>query len=175
MTPLAGFVAAIIAGWIIRDPRRAAAAVIVPFAAVLAAQTWILASGRGINPPSTVTFPDAIGYWVFQAFFLAFALGIAAELSALRKSRATDEDLAATSRRTVQASALLVVLAAAFVTGSLLNSSPVLHHNTSSPLPLSGVVGIAADVVSLVVLSVLVIRSRRARITARVAVAGGQQ
>lgn len=42
MTPLAGFVAAIIAGWIIRDPRRAAAAVIVPFAAVLAAQTWIL-------------------------------------------------------------------------------------------------------------------------------------
>jgi hypothetical protein len=37
------------------------------------------------------------------------------------------------------------------------------------------VVGIAADVVSLVVLSVLVIRSRRARITARVAVAGGQQ
>ena len=26
MTPLAGFVAAIIAGWIVRDPRRAAAA-----------------------------------------------------------------------------------------------------------------------------------------------------
>ena len=53
MTPLAGFVAAILAGWIIREPRRAAAAVLVPFLAVLAVQTWTLASGYGVNPPST--------------------------------------------------------------------------------------------------------------------------
>ena len=54
MTPLAGFVAAILAGWIIREPRRAAAAILVPFLAVLAVQTWTLAAGHGDNPPSTI-------------------------------------------------------------------------------------------------------------------------
>ena len=83
MTPLAGFVAAVIAGWIIRDPRRAAAAVVVPFLAVLAAQTWILASGRGDNPPSTV---HGLSYWIFQAIFLAFALGITTQLAILRRA-----------------------------------------------------------------------------------------
>ena len=55
------------------DPRRAAGAIIVPFLAVLAAQTWILASGRGDNPPSTV---HGISYWIVQAIILAVALGI---------------------------------------------------------------------------------------------------
>ena len=78
MTPLAGFVAAILAGWIIREPRRAAAAVLVPFLAVLAVQTWTLASGRGDNPPSTI---HGVSYWVVQAIILAFALGIATQLA----------------------------------------------------------------------------------------------
>src|SRR5271169_974503 len=55
MTPLAGFIAAIIAGWIVRDPRRAAATVVVPFLIVLAMQTWGIAAGYGVSPPSTVT------------------------------------------------------------------------------------------------------------------------
>ena len=65
MTPLAGFIPAIIAGWLIRDPRRAAAAVVVPFLAVLAVQTWSIADGYGHSPPSTITsFPGrwAIGW-----------------------------------------------------------------------------------------------------------------
>jgi hypothetical protein len=162
MTPLAGFVAAIIAGWIIRDPRRAAAAVLVPFAAVLAAQTWILASGHGTNPPSTV---HGISYWIFQAIFLAFALGIAAQLASVRRARTT-ADNAATNRRTAQGAGLLLVLTAAFVTGYLLDAHPVLHHNPNSPMPATGVVGIVALVVSLIVLSVLNIRGRRAVIAA---------
>ena len=78
MTPLAGFVAAILAGWIIREPRRAAAAVLVPFLAVLAVQTWTLAAGHGDNPPSTI---HGVSYWVVQAIILAFALGIATQLA----------------------------------------------------------------------------------------------
>jgi hypothetical protein len=164
MTPLAGFVAAIIAGWMIRDPRRAAAAVVLPFLAVLAAQTWILASGRGINPPSTVTpFSHAIGYWVFQAIFLAFSVGIAAELSALRRARSAADDDAQAGRRTMWAGALLAGLTAVFLLGYLLDSSPVRHHNANSPLPLSGAIGIVLLVGTLAVLSVLTIRERRAR------------
>ena len=99
MTPLAGFVIAIIAGWIVRDPRRAAAAVVVPFLAVMAAQSWILASGQGVSPPSTVTsWPGLIRYWAVQAIFLALALGIAAELSTLRRRRMPPDDGSAGSR-----------------------------------------------------------------------------
>jgi hypothetical protein len=163
MTPLAGFVAAVIAGWIIRDPRRAAAAVLVPFLAVLAAQTWTLASGRGINPPST---PNTVSYWVFQAVFLAFALGITTQLASWRRARSAPGDGAGASRRALQASALLIVLTAAFVPVYVLDAHPVLHHNANSPLPVTGLFGIAACIVSLIVVSVLNIRVRRAAIAA---------
>ena len=159
MTPLAGFVAAILAGWIIREPRRAAAAILVPFLAVLAAQTWTLAAGRGHNPPSTI---NGVSYWIFQAVFLAFALGIATQLASWRRARSAADDAAGASHRALQASAVLLVLTAAFVTVYVLNSPPVLHHTTSSPIPLTGEVGILACIVSLVVVSVLNIRQRRA-------------
>jgi amino acid transporter len=158
MTPLAGFVAAILAGWIIREPRRAAAALIVPFLAVLAAQTWALASGHGNNPPSTV---HGISYWVVQAVILAFALGITTQLASVLRARSAAGDGAGPGRRARQATVLLLVLTAAFVTGVVLTSHPVLHHNANSPLPLYGVVGILACVVSLVVLTLLNIRGRR--------------
>ena len=51
MTPWAGFVAAVVAGWMVRDPRRAVATVIVPFLVVLATQSWMIASGRAVSPP----------------------------------------------------------------------------------------------------------------------------
>jgi hypothetical protein len=159
MTPLAGFVAAILAGWIIREPRRAAGAILVPFLAVLAVQTWTLAAGHGDNPPSTI---HGVSYWVVQAVFLAFALGIATQLASWRRARSAADDAAGASHRALQASAVLLVLTAAFVTAYVLDSHPVLHHNTSSPIPLTGVVGILACIVSLVVVSVLNIRQRRA-------------
>jgi amino acid transporter len=170
MTPLAGFIAAIIAGWIIRDPRRAAAAVLVPFLAVLAVQTWSLAAGHGDNPPSTI---HGVSYWVVQAIILAFALGIATQLAIVLRARTAgagagdgdgdgDGDGAGASRRALQATAVLLVLTAAWVIGFVLESKPVLHHNTSSPLPWYGLVGILACVVSVVVLTVLHIRQRRA-------------
>ncbi len=71
MTPLAGFIVAVLAGWLIRDPRRAAAAVVVPFLAVLAVQTWGIATGYDHSPPSTITsFPGMLGYWLVQVIIL---------------------------------------------------------------------------------------------------------
>jgi Na+-driven multidrug efflux pump len=159
VTPLAGFVAAILAGWIIREPRRAAAAVLVPFLAVLAVQTWTLAAGRQDNPPSTI---NAVSYWIVQAIILAVALGIATQLAIVLRSRSTGGDDAGASRRALQATAVLLILTAAFLTGVVLTSKPVPHHNASSPLPWYGVVGILACVASVLVLTVLHIRLRRA-------------
>ena len=163
MTPLAGFVAAILAGWIIREPRRAAAAVLVPFLAVLAVQTWTLAAGHGDNPPSTI---HGVSYWVVQAIILAFALGIATQLAIVLRGRPSGQtvagDGAGASRRALQATAVLLVLTAAYLTGIVLTSKPVLHHNASSPLPWYGVAGILACVASVIVLTVLHIRLRRA-------------
>jgi amino acid transporter len=168
MTPLAGFVAAVIAGWIIRDPRRAAAAVVVPFLAVLAAQTWTLASGHGDNPPSTV---HGISYWVVQVIILAVALGITTQLAILRRARLGPDDAGDVSRRALQATALLLVLTAVFLTGYLLDAHPVLHHNPNSPLPPQGTAGILLSLVTLVVLTVLHIRQRRASTREKLAAA----
>ena len=158
MTPLAGFVAALLAGWIIREPRRAAAAVLVPFLAVLAVQTWSLAAGHGDNPPSTI---HGVSYWVVQAIILAFALGITTQLAIVLRGRSAAGDSADASRRTLQATALMLVLTAAFVIGFVLESKPVLHHNANSPLPWYGATGILVCVVSVVVLTVLHLRQRR--------------
>lgn len=84
MTPPVGFLVALIAGFVVRGPRRAMAAVVPPWLAVLAVQTWFLGSGRGVNPASTVRDPS---YWAVQAIFFAFALAIAAGLSDWRSYR----------------------------------------------------------------------------------------
>ena len=170
MTPWTGFVAAIIAGWIIRDPRRAIAPVVVPFLVVLATQSWILAAGRGISPPSTVTpFPQSLSYWVVQAIFLALALGIAAELAALRRARALPPGGAGAGRRTALAWGLLAGLTALFVTGALLDTSPVRHHSANGAPPLQGLIAIVLCVVTFGVLSAATIRARRAAAKANLA------
>lgn len=163
MTPWAGLVAAIIAGWIIRDPRRAAATALFPFLAVLAMQSWIIADGRAVSPPNTVTpFPQSAGYWLVQAVFLALAFGIAAELGALRRGRKLMRDAAETARRTLLASAVLAGLTVVFLIGYWLNSSPVQHHSANGAPPPQGTVGILLCVLTLAVLSVMTIRVRRA-------------
>ncbi len=163
MTPLAGFVAAIIAGWIVRDPRRAAAVTLVPFLIVLAMQTWDIAAGDGVSPPSTVTpFPGAIGYYVFQVIFLGLALGIAAELAVLRRARKPAGDSTGAGRRMALAAVLLAGLAVVFDASWLLDTAPVRHHSADGAPPAQGLAGIGLCIVTFVVLSVLTIRNRRA-------------
>ena len=72
MTPIAGFFLAVITGSIVREPRKAAATVILPYLAIMAAQTWDIANGYGISPPDTVTpFSGAISYWRRRAIDVA--------------------------------------------------------------------------------------------------------
>jgi hypothetical protein len=163
MTPIAGFVIAIIAGWIVRAPHRAIAAVVVPYLAVLAAQSWIIASGRGVSPPSSVTgWPELIGYWAVQAVFLALGIGIAAELSTLRRRRMppADADAGANHRFTL-ALGVLAALTTVFVVAYLLDSAPVSHHSADGTPPVQGFVGMFLCIVTFLALSVVTLLGRR--------------
>jgi hypothetical protein len=158
MTPLAGFIAAVIAGWLIRDPRRAAAAVIVPFLAVLAAQSWGIAAGYDHSPPATITsFPGTLGYWLVQVIILAPALGIAAELGA-RRARG---GAGVSGRRMVAVSALLTFGAVVFDAVYAAQVSPVRHHLANGSPPAWGFAGMGLLIVTLVVLSALLLWARR--------------
>jgi hypothetical protein len=184
MTPLAGLIMAIIAGWFVRGPRQAAATVIAPFLAVLGAQTWRIAVGDGSSPPRTVIgLPQAIGYWVIQAIFLALALGIGAQLGFLRARRTAQRQAATgSSRRAVIVSVILAVPTAVFVGLYVAGSSPVPHHAASGSPPAQGFLGIILCVVAFAALSVLTVQARRsaARVEregaeAGAAVAGGRR
>jgi hypothetical protein len=173
MTPLAGFILALIAGWLVPNPRRAAAVVVIPFLAVLTAQTWGIAAGRGVSPPDTVTpLSGAISYYVFQAVFLALALGIAAELATLRARSAAHRD-PASWRPVLMALAIGSGLTAAFLAAYLVTSAPVLHHSSEGAPPPQGIIGIGLLFVTVIVLGILVRRGRRA--VARPGTAAGQQ
>jgi hypothetical protein len=174
MTPLAGFVAALIAGWIIRDPRRAAITATVPFLIVMIVQTLGIDAGDGVSPPSTV-YPingTSIGYYVVQAILLGFTLGIAIELAALRRARMPADDQAGVGRRTALAAAVLAVLTAVTWAVWVLVEAPVSHHSSAGSPPPQGLIGIGLLIVSLAVLSVPTIRDWRAAKRAQLAAGG---
>jgi hypothetical protein len=174
MTPLAGLIVAIAAGWFVRGPLRAASIVVVPFLAVLGAQTWRIAAGDGTSPPGTVIgFPQAIGYWVIQAIFLTLALGIAAELAFLRARRALlRQPTAAGGRGAVIVSAILAVPTAVFVAVYVAGSAPARHHAASGSPPAQGFAGIILCLAVLAALSVLTLKARRSAARAERAGAG---
>src|SRR5215470_4365026 len=107
---MAGFIIAIVAGWLVHDARRAAATVVIPWLGVLGVGAWLLAAGRDDSPPSTVThFPQAIGFWTVQIVSLALALGIAAMLGSLRARQDVSRGRAGRAgRQAVLATAILV-------------------------------------------------------------------
>jgi hypothetical protein len=173
MAPLTAFILALIAGWLVPNPRRAAAAVVIPFLAVLTAQTWGLAAGRGVSPPDTVTpLPGAISYYVFQAVFLALGLGIAMELATLRARSAAHRD-PASWRPVLMALAIESGLTALFLAAYLATSAPVQHHSSAGAPPPQGIIGIGLLFVTVIALGILVRRGRRA--VARAGTAAGQQ
>jgi hypothetical protein len=152
MTPLAGFIAAIVAGWFIRDARRAIGAVIVPFLAVLAIQTYGIGAGYGHSPPSTVlSYPGAISYWVVQIIILAPALFIAAGLGSLRTGN---------GRSAVKVSAGLTLAAGVFDIIDALYAAPVRHHLANGSPPWYGFAGMGVLAVFVVVLGALLLRRR---------------
>jgi hypothetical protein len=168
MTPIAGFIIAVVAGWLVRDGRRATALVVIPWLGVLAVQTWILAAGDGVSPPSTVSqFPQAIGYWAVQAGFLAFPLGIAAMLGSLRARDGLPGDLTgrldSIKAQTAITAAILAVATTVFLASAVLTAAPVRHHSAEGTPPLIGFVGMALCVTSFAALSVVSIWRYRAR------------
>jgi hypothetical protein len=160
MTVLAAFFLAIIAGWIVREPRRAALTVILPYLAMVAVQTWGLANGYGINPPSTVTpFSGAISYYVVQVIFLLFAMAIAAELAVVR-ARASVPPFAGPWLRVAVATAIGATGTLWLLVGWLADAKLVTHHSTSG-MPLVAVLGIGLNVIGVIALGVAAIMARR--------------
>ena len=167
MTPIAGFFIAIIAGWIVREPRRAAAIVIPPYLAVVAVQTWALADGYGISPPSTVTPLSGAGsYYLVQLIFGLTTVAIAAELAVVRRYAAARKGTPADSPvapwyRAAAASAIcttgVLVLLVAWLSGAKL----VAHHSAQGTTPAQGVAGIGLSLTGFVVLGVAAILARR--------------
>jgi hypothetical protein len=166
MTPIAGFVIAIIAGLVVKNGRWAAAVILVPWLIVLGYQSWYIASGRAVSPPSTITaFPSATGYWLVQAIILAPALGIAALLGASRSHQLLGRD--GLARRAWEASALGVAAAVIIILLGFVwfrqegGTVFVAHHSTDGSPPVIGMVGLLVSFVTCAGLGVMALRRRR--------------
>ncbi len=147
MTGTVGIVLAVVAGWLVADRRKVVNVVVLPYLAVLVVQTWGIAVGDAVSPPSTVdSFPSAIGYYLVQVLILALALGIALQISALRFRGAHAEPSSGTDTRRAY---VINCVAAAVVAGGytldrvLLERNSVIHHTSSGSPPLLGLLGIA--------------------------------
>src|ERR1700722_1073284 len=166
MTPIAGFIIAVIAGLVVRRGRRAALVMAVPWLIVLVYQSWYIASGRAISPPSTATdFPSAIGYWLVQVVIVAPALGIAAQARALgpRGGGVDPGDLA---RRSWIATGLgvavaVIVILCGFVwfreQGGTVYAG---HHSSEGSPPLIATLGIVFSYLTCAGLGIATIRAR---------------
>ena len=173
MTPIVGFFLALIAGWFVRDPKRAAATVVIPYLAVTAVQTWDIANGYGISPPDTVT-PLTMGgngslpYYVVQLVFGLLATGIAAELAALRRRTlpADQRTSAAAWQRSAVATAIEATGVLVLLVACMSRFALVAHHSSSGSPPLQGLIGMLLCVVGIVALGIAVIRGRRADLAA---------
>ena len=168
MTPFAGLIAAVIAAFMLKEPRRTVLAMAGPWLAVLAFQTWGIGSGRGVSPPDTVS---QASYWVVQVIILAFVLGVAVQLALLlAPRRPVDRTRAERSRDLVRATALCTVGLAAFVylgfgtfLRSVIDPGSVAHHSSEGNPPIAGIVGLLGMVLGCAVLGALLLRQRRAR------------
>ena len=164
MTGTVGILLALVAGLLVSDRRRVATAVVLPFVAVLAIQTWGIAAGRAVSPPSTVTaFPGAIPYYVVQAIIVALALGTALQVSSLRFRGGGSSHTRAAHVACVLLAALVV--SAYGLDRPFFDPGSVTHHSSSGSPPVLGIAGIALLVVVCAVLGCVTLRRRRARPT----------
>ena len=168
MTPIAGFIIAVIAGLVVRRGRRAALVTAVPWLLVLVYQSWYIASGRAVSPPSTVTdFPSALGYWLVQVIIVAPALGIAAQLGGFG-SRRRGVEPGDVDRRSWIATGLgvavsVIVILCGFVwfrqQGGTVYTG---HHSSDGSPPLIGILGILLTSLTCAGLALATIRARHA-------------
>ncbi|HUK96006.1 MAG TPA: hypothetical protein VLU96_13260 [Gaiellaceae bacterium] len=159
MTGTAGILLAVVAGLLVADKRQAVQVVVYPYVAVLAIQTWGIAAGRGVSPPSTVTaFPGAIPYYLVQAVILALALGVALQIRALtgRDDRVSHP----TAAYLLNGLIVVLVLGAFELDRPLFDPGSVSQHSSNGSPPVLGVVGIALLFVVFAALGCLTLRRR---------------
>jgi hypothetical protein len=171
MTGTVGFLLAVVAGWLVAERSQVVKAVVLPFLAILAVQTWSIGSGRGVSPPSTVTaFPGSIGYYVVQVIILALALGVALQISALRfgghgsQAGSTDGRSRTALALVVNGSACALVVAAFAFGHSIFDPGSVTHHRASGSPPVLGIAGIVVSVVLCAALGCVSLWRRRTRL-----------
>jgi hypothetical protein len=160
MTPLGGYVIAIVVGLLVRGPRRAMAVSVAPWLAVMAAQTWNLASGRGHNP-SSVLVP---AYWLVQLVILGLTLGVVAGLSDWRSRHPLGRPLPKLGAAQAASLSLVLTIASGLTAILLLVLFPVpasQRGTGNGNPPWEGLVGLAICALSVVVLGVSYLRARR--------------
>ncbi|MHB1535389.1 MAG: hypothetical protein ACYC1D_12430 [Acidimicrobiales bacterium] len=168
MTGVVGILLALVAGWLVFDRRRAAMVMVVPFLVVLGVQTWHIAAGKAVSPPSTVNkFPDLIGYCLVQVIILALALGAGNQV---RMRRATAAGPTASSSKAPQRTRVAVVIntaISALVVAAFLGESAVfdpgsvVHHSTQAGPPLLASIAIGLSAVIFAIGGFLTIKGRR--------------
>lgn len=123
--------------------------VTLPFLVVLGIQTWGIAAGRGVSPPSTVTaFPGLVEYYIVQVIILALALGIALQVSALRFHGSTSHGSQPTVALVVNLLLSALVVLGFQLDRPLFDPGSVSRHSSSGSPPVLGVAAIALSFVT---------------------------
>jgi hypothetical protein len=176
MTGAVAFFLAVVAGWLVLDRRQAAMIVVVPFLAVLVIQTWHIASGNGVSPPSTVNkFPELIGYYVVQAIILGLAFGAGNQIRKRRAAKSLNPSRPALAM-TVNAGLSALVVAAFLIARPFFEPGSVAQHSAQGSPPWPGFLGIGLSVGVFAVLGLSSLKSRRSgRIEGRSIDAGRSQ
>jgi hypothetical protein len=162
MTPIAGFFLAVIAGWFVREPRKAMATVVLPYLAIMAVQSWDIANGYGISPPDTVTpFSGAISYWVVQLVFGLTTIGIAAEIAVLRAGARPGQSMVLAAGpwyRAAVATSICTIGTLVLLVAWLASAKLVSHHSSSGSPPPAGLIGIGLSVIGVIAFGIAAIR-----------------
>lgn len=157
MTPLAGLIIGILAGLFVRPPRRAMAAAIPPWLAVLGVQTWHLSTGHGVNAAGTIREP---GYWIVQLISLSLTVGLAAGMCAWYSRRVDPRGGPTKFERAVVLSAIATGVSIAVSLPIVVSTSTGNGKGSGAP-PIFGILGILACLVSLAILGIVELRARR--------------
>jgi hypothetical protein len=166
VTGAVGIFLALVAGWMVFDRRRMALVVVVPFLAVLGIQTWHIAAGKGVSPPSTVNkFPELISYYVVQVIIFGLAFGAGDQVrmrrAAASSSREHSRPAAITLAVTVNAALSALVVFAFFVARPVFDPGSVIHHASEGHPPWPGFLGIGLSAVVFAILGLPTLRNRR--------------
>jgi hypothetical protein len=166
VTGAVGIFLALVAGWMVFDRRRMALVVAVPFLAVLGFQTWHIAAGKGVSPPSTVNkFPELIGYYIVQLIIFGLAFGAGDQIRMRRatasSSRESSRPAAISLALTVNAALSALVVSGFLFARSVFDPGSVIHHSAQGHPPWPGYLGIGLSAVVFAILGLSRLRNRR--------------